>query len=139
MPKIIFNGLSYGGGIGTGGGNANLIELTKAEYDALEAAGEVKADTLYLIKDGNVGMGNLSSLIKTKEISETADSSGCISTGLLWSDGVIPLAFRSMDRYGWRYSFLNGAGTDYDQVRICMFDTTLITGDITGVLYYMQM
>lgn len=61
MPKIIFNGLSYGSGIG-GGGNANFVELTKAEYDALEAAGQVKADTLYLIKDGilgtDAGMGN---------------------------------------------------------------------------------
>lgn len=49
MPKIMHKGIAYGGG---GGGNANLVELTKAEYDALEAAGDVKADTLYLITDG---------------------------------------------------------------------------------------
>lgn len=59
MPKIMHKGIAYGGG---GGGNANLVELTKAEYDALEAAGDVKADTLYLITDGipgtDAGMGN---------------------------------------------------------------------------------
>ena len=60
MSKIMYKGVPYGGG-GTSGAS-NVEEVTKAEYDALEAAGAIKNDTLYLIKDGYVGvdasMGN---------------------------------------------------------------------------------
>jgi len=37
---------------GTGGGSANMTELTQAEYDALEQAGLLVEDMMYFITDG---------------------------------------------------------------------------------------
>ena len=45
------NELEAGGG--GGGGTANLTELTQAEYDALEQAGELEEDMMYFITDAN--------------------------------------------------------------------------------------
>lgn len=40
-----------------GGGTANMTELTQAEYDALERAGELEEDMMYFITDGQSGGG----------------------------------------------------------------------------------
>lgn len=40
-----------------GGGTANFVELTQAEYDALEQAGELEPDVMYFITDGQSGGG----------------------------------------------------------------------------------
>ena len=53
--KTVFgaiNEIAQGGG---GGGSANLTELTQAEYDALEQAGELEEDMMYFITDGQSG------------------------------------------------------------------------------------
>ena len=36
-----------------GGGNADFVELTQAQYDALEQAGQLQEDVMYFITDGN--------------------------------------------------------------------------------------
>lgn len=38
-----------------GGGGSSYVELTQAEYDAMEQAGTLDPDTLYFITDGNIG------------------------------------------------------------------------------------
>lgn len=40
-----------------GGGTANFVELTQAEYDALEQAGQLEEDVMYFITDGQSGGG----------------------------------------------------------------------------------
>ena len=43
--------------MGGGGGSANMTELTQAEYDALEQAGQLEEDMMYFITDGQSGGG----------------------------------------------------------------------------------
>lgn len=51
--RSIFKALIEARGQGGGGGTANLTELTQAEYDALEQAGELEEDMMYFITDAN--------------------------------------------------------------------------------------
>ena len=48
--------------LGGGGGNADFIECTQAEYDAWEQAGTLDPDVMYFITDGQAGGGSLAGL-----------------------------------------------------------------------------
>ena len=72
MGLIMKNGISYsssGGGSSTGGCNA--VDLTMAEYEALEAEGKVAADTTYYITDESPeGDGPSSNKIKITKLTQ---------------------------------------------------------------------
>ena len=52
MGILMLNNRNYSsGGSGGGGGNADIIELTQAEYDALPDT-KLTDNKMYLIKDG---------------------------------------------------------------------------------------
>lgn len=53
MPYIIRNDIKYAGGAGSG--SCNAVDLTMAEYEALEAAGKISEDTTYYITDASDG------------------------------------------------------------------------------------
>lgn len=48
--------------LGGGGGNADFIECTQAEYDAWEQGGTLDPDVMYFITDGQAGGGSLAGL-----------------------------------------------------------------------------
>ena len=48
--------------LGGGGGNADFIECTQAEYDAWEQGGTLDPDVMYFITDGQTGGGSLAGL-----------------------------------------------------------------------------
>ena len=48
--------------LGGGGGNADFIECTQAEYDAWEQGGTLDPDVMYFITDGQTGGGSLADL-----------------------------------------------------------------------------
>lgn len=48
--------------LGGGGGNADFVELTQAEYDAMEQAGTLDPTVMYFITDGQAGGGSLAGL-----------------------------------------------------------------------------
>ena len=48
--------------LGGGGGNADFVECTQAEYDAWEQGGTLDPDVMYFITDGQAGGGSLAGL-----------------------------------------------------------------------------
>ena len=48
--------------LGGGGGNADFVECTQAEYDAWEQGGTLDPDVMYFITDGQTGGGSLADL-----------------------------------------------------------------------------
>lgn len=57
MAYIIRNNVKYAGGSGSGG-NTNSVDLTMAEYEELEANGQIVPDTTYYITDESIGNGS---------------------------------------------------------------------------------
>lgn len=55
IAEIDINGTSTDVYAPSGGGSANIVECTQAQYDAWEQGGTLDPDTAYFINDGNIG------------------------------------------------------------------------------------
>lgn len=72
MGKIYLNSIDYTGS--GGGGNADIVHLTQAQYDALPSS-KLTDNKLYMITDGSSGGGGINYSTSEQD------------TGLTWIDG----------------------------------------------------
>ena len=85
MPYIVRNQIKYATGSGSGGGNTNSVDLTMAEYEALEAQGKVSEDTTYYITDASVEGMFSSGIVKLTQAEYDALPESKYSDGVLYA------------------------------------------------------
>lgn len=78
--------------LGGGGGNADFVECTQAQYDAWEQAGTLEEDTMYFITDGQSG-GGATELADLTDVDLTSPADGQLlrynGTSGKWENAVI--------------------------------------------------
>ena len=84
MGLIMKNGISYGGGSEGGSGNANIVKLTQAEYDALPSS-KNSDGILYAITDGEGSSGGTSKPVELTKAQYEALGESTKTDGILYA------------------------------------------------------